>query len=78
LEPTQQEKVGGLMLKLYKYVSMGAAKALLESSTIGFSKPMYFNDPFDQPKAIPVPTSNFPDALFAGIGAQGTVKPNAP
>jgi hypothetical protein len=58
-------------MKLYKYVSMEAAIRIVESNTIGFSRPEYFNDPFDQPFAVPVPTSNPIDGLFAQIGAQG-------
>lgn len=34
---------------LYKYVSFDAGQRILETSTIGFSQPKYFNDPFDMP-----------------------------
>lgn len=34
---------------LYKYVSFGAGLKILETSTIGFSQPKFFNDPFDLP-----------------------------
>jgi len=57
-------------MKLYKYVSMATAQKILAESTIGFSKPNYFNDPFDQPVAIPLPTANPIDGLFAHVGAQ--------
>jgi Protein of unknown function (DUF2971) len=58
-------------MKLYKYVSMNTAVQIVRSNTIGFSRPEYFNDPFDGPFAIPVPTSNVIEGLFAQIGAQG-------
>lgn len=58
-----------MTLKLYKYVSMGAAKAILGGSKVGFSKPMYFNDPFDHPTAIPVPAGDPLNKLFAGVSA---------
>lgn len=60
-----------MTLKLYKYVSMPVAKLILEGSKIGFTKPKYFNDPFDQPAAIPAPAGNAFEALFANVGAQG-------
>src|SRR5260221_10129254 len=58
-------------MKLHKYVSMQTAKCILKSNTIGFSRPEYFNDPFDVPVAIPVATDNILEGLFANIGAQG-------
>jgi hypothetical protein len=58
-------------MKLYKYVSMESALRIVETSTIGFSRPEYFNDPFDRPFAIPLPTTNPVDGMFAEIGAQG-------
>lgn len=58
-----------MTLKLYKYVSMPVAKLILEGSKIGFTKPKYFNDPFDQPAAIPVPTPNLAASLFAKLAA---------
>lgn len=58
-------------MRLYKYASMVAARSILETSTIGFSKPTYFNDPFDQPVAIPVPTADPVNGLFASVGAEG-------
>ena len=38
---------------LYKYVSLGAAKKIVQGKSIGFSLMEYFNDPFDQPDALP-------------------------
>lgn len=38
---------------LYKYVPFESGKQILETSTIGFSQPKFFNDPFDLP-AYPV------------------------
>ena len=35
---------------LYKYVSFDTGKKILEKCSIGFSQPIYFNDPFDLPK----------------------------
>jgi len=61
----------GQQMKLYKYVSTSAAKAILSTRSIGFSRPSYFNDPFDTPIAMPVPTSNPIDGLFAHLGARG-------
>jgi hypothetical protein len=56
-------------MKLYKYVPLASARAILASSTLGFRQPVHFNDPFDRPVAIPVPTENVAQALFAQIGA---------
>jgi len=34
---------------LYKYLSFDAGWKIIESSTVGFSQPRHFNDPFDMP-----------------------------
>lgn len=34
---------------LYKYVPFSGGKRMLETNSIGFSQPQYFNDPFDMP-----------------------------
>jgi len=34
---------------LYKYVSFESGKKILETNSIGFSQPEFFNDPFDMP-----------------------------
>lgn len=57
------------MQKLYKYVPMAVAKMILEGSKVGFTKPKYFNDPFDRPAAIPVPTDDPAKKVLASIGA---------
>lgn len=38
---------------LYKYAPFASRKKILETNTIGFSQPEFFNDPFDLP-AYPV------------------------
>ena len=58
-------------MKLYKYVSMEAALAILKSWTLGFRQPIHFNDPFDLPVAIPVPAGNPIEAMFADVAAKG-------
>jgi hypothetical protein len=40
-------------LILYKYMSEGAARSILENSSIGFAKPNTFNDPYELKAAYP-------------------------
>lgn len=56
---------------LYKYMALATARAILESSRIGFSRASFFNDPFDTPIATPIPTANPVEGMFADIGAWG-------
>jgi len=53
-------------MRLYKYVGMGALKAILRTSTLGFSKPHLLNDPFDGPNSPDVPDYG----VFGSITAQ--------
>ena len=55
---------------LYKYTSLATARRILTSTHIGFSRPGFFNDPFDRPVAIPVPTEDPISGMFADVGAQ--------
>ena len=55
---------------LYKYTSLETAQKILENALIGFSRPSFFNDPFDKPVATPVPYDNPIDGKFSGIRAQ--------
>jgi hypothetical protein len=53
-------------LIVYKYVSSNALHSILESNRIGFTRPVDFNDPFDQPRVL---RSAFPkgmNTLFGG------------
>ena len=54
---------------LYKYMSLATARTILQTNRIGFSRPSFFNDPFDTPVAEPVLTSNAIAAVFAKVGA---------
>ncbi len=45
---------------LYKYASISAARQIFSSARIGFSRPGFFNDPFDRPH---VPTSATTDPI---------------
>jgi hypothetical protein len=56
---------------LYKYMSLSAARIILETNRIGFSRASFFNDPFDTPVATPIPTQDPISEVFASIGAQG-------
>lgn len=58
-------------MKLYKYVSMDAALQIARSNTIGFSRPEFFNDPFDLPLVSLEPTSNPIEKAFARVRAEG-------
>ena len=40
---------------LYKYVTHEVALAILKNSSIGFSQPMHFNDPFELEASYPTP-----------------------
>lgn len=57
-------------MKLYKYVSLEAAHAILETCSLGFTRASSFNDPFDIPTSIPELSINAADAIFKGIKAQ--------
>jgi hypothetical protein len=46
---------------------MDALKAILSSNTLGFSKPIYLNDPFDQPNGPDVPDYGFLGSLSASM-----------
>ncbi len=61
--------VSGMIL--YKYMSVSSALATLETNSVGFSRPSFFNDPFDTPLAVPVPTTDPISEMFADIGAWG-------
>ena len=54
---------------LYKYTSLNTARRILDNSSIGFSRPSYFNDPFDRPVATLVPNRNPIDEKIAAIAA---------
>ena len=54
---------------LYKYASLDTACKILTSARIGFSRPGYFNDPFDRPVAVPIPTEDPISGIFADVGA---------
>ena len=55
---------------LYKYTSLATARQILTSAQIGFSRPGFFNDPFDKPVATPVPTADPISGTFANIRAR--------
>ena len=55
---------------LYKYTSLAAARQILTSERIGFSRPTFFNDPFDKPVAMPDPTEDPISGMFANLRAQ--------
>ncbi len=48
---------------LYHYTSLKTAHSILSGGRIGFSRPIYFDDLFDRPAAIPESTDPF-DALL--------------
>jgi hypothetical protein len=50
---------------LYKYVSFDSGSRILETSSIGFTRPEFFNDPFDQP-AYPYERSEDPADNIVG------------
>lgn len=50
---------------LYKYVPFESGKKILETSTLGFSQPKYFNDPFDMP--------SYPSAEVSGESFDGII-----
>ena len=52
---------------LYKYISLDTARRILTSTRIGFSRPSFFNDPFDTPVAIPGQSENPIDNINARI-----------
>ena len=54
---------------LYKFTSLDTAYRIVNSARIGFSRPSYFNDPFDRPIATPIPTEEPISGMFAAIGA---------
>lgn len=58
---------------LYKYVSMDVAKVILQTSTLGFTRPSDFNDPFDEPVAIPASTKDAPYSVIA-VSVAGDAK----
>ena len=55
---------------LYKYTSLATARRILTYTQIGFSRPSFFNDPFDKPVATPVPTEHPISGMFADVGVQ--------
>ena len=55
---------------LYKYTSLETVRRILEFARIGFSRPGFFNDPFDKPIATPVQTHNPISEIFANVAAQ--------
>lgn len=54
---------------LYKFTSLDTACRIINSARIGFSRPCYFNDPFDRPVATPIPTDEPISGMFAELGA---------
>jgi hypothetical protein len=48
-EESPGHKQRGPEMILYKYVPFHSGKKILETNSIGFSQPTYFNDPFDMP-----------------------------
>ena len=55
---------------LYKYTLLDTAEQVLDSAHIGFSRPSFFNDPFDKPVATLGPYENPIEGMFSGIRAQ--------
>ena len=55
---------------LYKYTSLATVRRIFELARIGFSRPGFFNDPFDKPIATPVQTDNPISETFANVAAQ--------
>ncbi len=54
---------------LYKYASIGAARQIFSTARIGFSRPGFFNDPFDRPH-VPLPaTTDSISGVFEDIRA---------
>lgn len=52
---------------LYKYVGFSSGRKIIDNCSLGFTKPQYFNDPFDLP-SYPTEQSENPVAdLFAGL-----------
>lgn len=58
-------------MMLYKYVPFEAGRKILETSTIGFSQPKYFNDPFDMPSYPSEPADNSIERVFDRMGVWG-------
>lgn len=54
---------------LYKYMSLQTALVVLRNQTLGFSRPSFFNDPFDRPFAQRTPDVSLDDHLFGGLRA---------
>ncbi|MCL7931633.1 DUF2971 domain-containing protein [Halomonas llamarensis] len=63
---------------LYKYVSHDVGMKILEGNSIGFTKPKYFNDPFESEAAFPPSDSANPiDRMLrqtANVGLRGVLK----
>lgn len=56
---------------LYKYTSLKTAQKIIDSAKIGFSRPGFFNDPFDKPVATPEKSAGYLNDIFANIRGQG-------
>ena len=54
---------------LYKFTSIGAARQIISFGRIGFSRPGFFNDPFDRPHVPSQPTSDPISGVFENIRA---------
>ena len=57
-------------MKLFKYVPIDAAIKILKTNQIGFSKSIYFNDPFDIPTNPYVPDYGIFGSLTADLKSQ--------
>lgn len=56
---------------LYKYVSFESGMNIVKSGKIGFSQPLYFNDPFDLPSYPKGKNLNPLESIFEGVGIWG-------
>ena len=56
-------------MRLFKYVPIKAAEAILKTNTIGFSRFGFLNDPSDMPYALSEPIDKAAEGLLAGLRA---------
>ncbi len=56
---------------LYKYVSFDLAKKILTNSSVRFTQPQYFNDPFDLPAYPEMRSENPVNDIFSRLAVMG-------
>jgi hypothetical protein len=61
------------MIKFYQYRSAEITKIILKDSTLKFTNPMDFNDPFDFHPTVPDVINKF--VLMGSVPAEGEMTP---